>query len=179
MGELKTKIKDSIIIIFVIVISIIIFVAHNKLSGINKWGYLGVFLLCFLSNLTVLLPAPSLMVVVSYSQVLLPVLVAFTGAAGTTLGELSGYFFGNSASNLSEKAKKCVHKLGSIIKNAELLVFVFAILPLPFFDIAGLFAGGKKMPMYKFLLWCYLGKFLKMLFYATFVAGYADRLVQP
>jgi membrane protein YqaA with SNARE-associated domain len=42
-------------------------------------------------------------------------------------------------------------------------VFVFALLPLPLFDVAGTVAGVCKMPIAKFITACFLGKTLKML----------------
>ena len=172
---MKNKKRDYFIIVFIVLISVLIFLYRKEITEIGEWGYLGVFLLCALSNLTVLLPAPSLMVVVSFSRILNPVLVSIIGAVGTTIGELSGFAFGNSVSNISEKAEKLMAKISKYIKSQELLVFIFALLPLPLFDFAGMFAGGNRMPVLRFLLSCYLGKLLKMLFYATVVATVIDR----
>ena len=45
------------------------------------------------------------------------------------------------------------------------LVFVLALLPLPLFDVAGVYSGGTRLHVAKFFLACYLGKFLKLLVY--------------
>jgi membrane protein DedA with SNARE-associated domain len=46
------------------------------------------------------------------------------------------------------------------------MVLLLAFVPNPLFDIVGVTAGILKMPYPKFLLWCMLGKILKMLAFA-------------
>jgi len=45
-------------------------------------------------------------------------------------------------------------------------ILVLAAIPNPFFDIAGVAAGIGKMPMWKFLLFCFLGQIIKMTSFA-------------
>lgn len=165
------KVKDYFIVGLVIIASVLIFIFKEDVARIGELGYAGIFILCLLSNLTVFLPASSLMVVVSYSQVLSPAFVCGVGALGTTLGELSGYMLGNAMGNLSGKWEKIIDRISKKIKNVYLLVFIFALIPLPFFDFLGVYAGGKKIKLPFFIIACYLGKFLKMLFYAVAVGG--------
>ena len=49
--------------------------------------------------------------------------------------------------------------------NPSLLVFILALLPLPLFDLVGIYSGGTRMHLGKFFLLCLMGKFLKMLAY--------------
>lgn len=165
------KTKDYIIVCFVVICSILIFVFRDKVTAIGEIGYIGIFVLCFLSNLTVFLPAPSLMVVVSYSQVLSPVLVAIIGALGTTFGEMSGYLLGGAIENISKKWDKLISWISSKIRNVYLLVFIFALMPLPLFDFVGVYAGSKRVKMSLFFVACYSGKLIKMLFYALVVGN--------
>ena len=62
----------------------------------DKYGYLGVLVLCFICNVTVFAPVPSLIVVVTAAQTLNPWLVILLGAVGTTLGEMVGHLSGKS-----------------------------------------------------------------------------------
>ncbi len=165
------KTKDYLIVCAVVLASIMIFVFRDNIAEIGKFGYIGVFFLCLFSNLTVFLPAPSLMVVVAYSQILSPVLVAIVGALGTTIGELSGYMLGNALDSISQKWEKFIVWIGKRIKNVYVIVFVFALIPLPFFDFAGVYAGGKKVNLLWFFVACLIGKFIKMLFYTVLVGG--------
>lgn len=171
------KTKDYIIVCFVVICSILIFVFRDKVTAIGEIGYIGIFVLCFLSNLTVFLPAPSLMVVVSYSQVLSPVLVAIIGALGTTFGEMSGYLLGGAIENISKKWDKLISWIGSKIGNVYLIVFIFALMPLPIFDFVGVYAGSKRVKIPLFFLACYSGKLIKMLFYALVIGNVVSAIM--
>lgn len=164
------RIIEIALFVLIVATSIAVFVFKNSLQQLGEWGYIGVFLLCFLSNLTVFLPAPSLLVVVSCSQVLSPFFVALVGAIGTTMGEMSGYVSGALGQDLSTKFKGLVQKMAKRVKNNSIAVAVFALLPLPLFDVAGVYAGGVRMPVASFAISCFLGKWLKMLAYA-YMAG--------
>lgn len=159
------KILEIIIVIFIVGLSITIFLLKDKIQNVSNISYLGLFLLCFLANATVLLPAPSLMIAASCALIMNPLLVAIVAALGSTLGELVGYAFGTVAKDLSPKLQKFLDKFTSKIHNQTLLVFVFAVLPLPLFDIVGIYSGGTKMSLFKFFIVCFAGKFIKMLVY--------------
>ena len=171
MNQKKQYVKDSLIIGFVLISSVIIFLFRNHLDGLEHAGYAGVFLLCLISNSTVLLPSPGLTVILAAARVLSPVPVALIGALGTSIGEFTGYALGASVVNLSEKGKKWSDFFRKYIKNTEILLFLFAFLPLPLFDAAGMYAGSRKMHPARFFLICYIGKALKMVIYAL-AAGY-------
>ena len=49
-------------------------------------------------------------------------------------------------------------------------VMVLAFIPNPFFDVAGMAAGMLKMPVWKFLLFCWIGSTGKMFLFAYFGA---------
>jgi uncharacterized membrane protein YdjX (TVP38/TMEM64 family) len=51
-------------------------------------------------------------------------------------------------------------------KYGDLTIFLLALIPNPLFDIAGMAAGASKKPIWRFLLWVWLGKCLKMLAFA-------------
>ncbi len=42
-------------------------------------------------------------------------------------------------------------------------IFFLAAIPNPFFDLAGIAAGITRMPLWRFLLACWLGQLVKML----------------
>lgn len=144
-------------------ISVVIFVLRDKLQNAGEVSYLGLCVLCFLASVTILLPAPSLMLVASCALVLNPFLVALAAALGSTLGESAGYALGAAAQDLSPRFQKLLEKLAGKIHNQTLLVFLLAVLPLPFFDIIGIYSGGTKLHLAKFFGACFVGKFLKML----------------
>ena len=157
---------EILVFVLLILISILIFIFRASFEKLGEYGYVGVFVLCLLANGTVLLPAPSLMVVVSSAQSLNPFWVATAGACGATLGELSGYWFGRTGNRLFTSFTGVVQWLSDKIRNDYVFTFVLAVLPFPVFDAAGIYAGGKQISMWKFQGVCLLGKWIKMLFYA-------------
>lgn len=182
MNAKLKKVLEIFIFVLIIGISVTIFVLRDKIQNVGSFGYLGVFLLCFLSNATVFLPAPSLMIAASFALIMNPIVVALCAALGSTLGEFVGYAFGTVTKDLSPKFKKVLDKFTAKIHSETLLVFVFAVLPLPLFDIVGIYSGGAKMNLLKFFIICFAGKFIKMLVYTKvydlfdFAASYIPAL---
>lgn len=156
------KILSVIFVILVLVVSIIIFSNREKLNYNPRFGYLSVLLLSFISNASVLLPAPSLIVVIVASQVLNPILVSLVAALGTTLGETIGYFSGRAGKILIKKSN---YKMKGL-QRPFLKVLLLAAIPLPMFDVIGLVAGYNRMPIIKFVTACFIGKAIKMITFA-------------
>lgn len=159
------KILEVFFVILIAALSVVIFLMRDKIGQVSNIGYFGLFLLCFLANSTVLLPAPSLMLAASCALIMNPFLVALSAAAGSPLGEFVGYAFGSITKDLSPKFKKLLDKLTSKIHSQAVLVFILAVLPLPFFDIVGIYSGGTRMNLIKFSVACFVGKFIKLLVY--------------
>lgn len=165
MNSKIRKILEILFVVIIIVLSVIIFLMRDKIGEVSDVGYIGLFLICFLANSTVLLPAPSLMIAASCALIMKPILVALSAALGSTLGEFVGYVFGTITKDLSPKFQKLLDKLASKVRNQTVLVFVLAVLPLPLFDIVGIYSGGTKMNLIKFSVACFIGKFIKLLVY--------------
>ena len=51
-------------------------------------------------------------------------------------------------------------------KYGDITILVLAFIPNPLFDLAGIIAGILKMPVWKFLIYCIIGKVLKMMIFA-------------
>ena len=159
------KALEILLVCGIVILSVVIFLFRDKLQNLGSVGYFGLFALCFLANSTVLLPAPSLMIAASAALILNPWLVALTASLGSALGEFVGYLFGHAGQDISPKFQRFLDKLNAKVKNRSLLVFILALLPLPLFDVAGVYSGGTKMHLGKFFLFCWCGKFLKTLVY--------------
>lgn len=160
------KILEIILFVSIILLSLLIFLERKRFQKIGSIGYVGVFLLCLISNASVFLPAPSMMVVMSAASVLNPIWVSLAGAAGSSCGELFGYLLGNVSRDLSSKMRIILNKMKKKIRNDMLLAFVLAVLPLPLFDLAGVYSGGTRMNLMKFFAACFSGKLIKMLLFA-------------
>lgn len=171
----STKVLDVISIQIIVGFSLLAFLMHDAVQKYAPVSYLGVLLVCFIANASVLLPAPSILVVVQYSMVLNPLLTALCGAIGATLGEMTGYLAGAHGGNLlALKVRKKV--LSVMPKHPYLVVFCFSLIPLPVFDIVGLIAGAMKLNQAKFFATCLAGKLIKMASFA-WMATYLLKLL--
>ena len=159
---------ECLLLVLILALSVAIFMFRDRFAQIGEVGYLGLMLLCFLANSTVLLPAPSLLLAASCALVLNPFCVAVFAALGSSLGELVGYLFGHTGQSVSPRFRVLMDQLERRIHNPWLAVFILALLPLPLFDAVGIYSGGTKICVWKFLLFCFFGKFLKTLVYTRF-----------
>jgi membrane protein YqaA with SNARE-associated domain len=158
----------------VIALSIFIFSIRDRAEDLAIYGYPGIFLIAFLSYATVLLPAPGVAVVFAMGAVFHPVGVALAAGTGAALGEISGYLAGFSGQAVIERADIYKRLTRWMQKNGPITVFLLSAIPNPFFDLAGVAAGALKLPLLKFLLWCWLGETTKMLIFAYAGASWLD-----
>jgi membrane protein YqaA with SNARE-associated domain len=166
---IRTTIARVLALVLVIAISIYIFSIRDQARELARYGYPGIFLLSILANATVLLPAPGVLFVFAMGSVFNPLGVALAAGAGSALGELSGYLAGFSGQAVVERVG-IYEKLRTWMENhhrlSYLAILVFAFIPNPLFDLAGFAAGTLKMPISRFLFFCWIGKTLKMLMFA-------------
>lgn len=153
-------------LVFVIGITVLIYVYRDRAAELGRFGYPGIFILSILANATIVLPAPGLAIVFSFGGVFSPIGVGLAAGAGATLGELSGYLAGFSGQAVIENRKLYDRLEAWMRRYGPLTITVLAFLPLPIFDLAGVAAGALRMPVQNFLLWCFLGKVPKMLLIA-------------
>ncbi len=155
-----------LILLVVIAISVYIFTIRDQAQKFAGYGYPGIFLISLLANATLILPAPGVAIVFAMGSVFNPLVVGLVAAAGSTVGELSGYLAGFSGQVLAERTKIYEHIEHWMEHYGMLTIFVLAAVPNPFFDLGGMAAGALKMPIHKFLFSCLLGKIIKMWIFA-------------
>ena len=149
-------------ILVVIALTIYIYSIRDKAEELAVYGYPGIFLLSFLTNATVLLPAPG----IAMGAIFNPFYIALAAGAGGALGELSGYLAGFSGQAVIEQTNIYERFHGWIEKNGFPAVLILAAIPNPFFDAAGIAAGILKMPLLRFLLAVWIGVTIKMFLFA-------------
>jgi len=154
-------------LVAVIAISVYIYSIRDQAEKLALYGYPGIFLLAFMAYATIILPAPGVAVVFTMGAVFNPLGVALAAGAGAALGEITGYMAGFSSQAVIEHARVYERLSGWMRKNGPLTIFVLSAIPNPFFDLGGAAAGALKMPMPKFLLFCWLGETVKMLIFAS------------
>ena len=155
---------------FAILISITLFLLRDRIAELEALGYPGVFLVTLFSNATIILPVPGVLFTSVMGAVLVPWGVALAAGTGAALGELSGYLAGFGGQAVVERTRVYERIDGWVSRYGQWAVLILALIPNPFFDLAGMAAGMLKMPLWKFLLSCWIGSVGKMLLFAYFGA---------
>ena len=60
----------------------------------------------------------------------------------------------------------------------DLAILVLATIPNPLFDLAGMASGALRIPVTRFLFFCWIGKTIKMLLFA-YAGATSLRLLAP
>ncbi|MGD2206282.1 MAG: VTT domain-containing protein [Anaerolineae bacterium] len=149
------------LIILVLALSAIIFVFRQRFAELATIGYPGIFLVSLLGNATIILPAPSLAMVFAMGSALPPVLVGLAAGIGEALGELTGYAAGFGGRAVIENQDVYDRMAAWMQRRGGITVFVLSVIPNPVFDLAGIAAGTLHYPLWRFLLFCWLGKTIK------------------
>lgn len=149
-------------IIAVLGITVYIYSIRDRVSEFAAYGYPGIFLVALLANATIFLPAPGVAVVFAMGSIFNPIGVALAAGTGGTLGEISGYLAGFSGQGVIERTDLYDRFLPIIQKYGVWAILVLAAIPNPLFDIAGVAAGVTRIPLWRFLLFCWIGQIIKM-----------------
>ena len=150
-------------LVVVLGITVGVYLIKDQIQGFAAYGYPGIFLIVLLAYATILVPVPGLAIVFAMSGIFNPLGVALAAGTGGALGELSGYLAGFSGRAIIENWKRYEKITVWVQKHGGPAILLLAAIPNPFFDLVGVAAGVLKMPVYKFLLWCWPGQIIKML----------------
>ncbi len=164
--NLRGKILRLLLLITVVTSTIGIFIYRDNLESLSQYGYLGVFIVNLVASGTILLPAPGALFTYAIGALLNPPIVALASAAGASLGELSGYAAGVSGQAVigNTRLYRYLHTLMEThTKFTNLILFIAASIPNPFFDLVGMASGALRLPILRFLSITFLGNLLKML----------------
>lgn len=143
-------------------------IASGIIKKFEHVSMLGVFIACLLANASILLPSSSILLVVEYAMIINPIGVIFCGALGSSLGEMTGYYAGRYGCELipSKLHKWIANKMK---RHKYIIVFLFSVIPLPFFDFVGIIGGIVRLNPAKFYFACFLGKLIKLSSYVWLV----------
>jgi uncharacterized membrane protein YdjX (TVP38/TMEM64 family) len=164
--EKRLLILRWLALLFVIGLTIILFLKRENIQYLEQYGYVGIFLASLLTNASLILPVPGVLITSAMGAVFNPVIVALAAGGGATIGEITGYLAGFSGQAVVEKTKWHIKLEGWMQKYGDLTIVVLAFIPNPAFDIVGIMAGAMKIPLYRFLIFCFIGKVLKMFVFA-------------
>ena len=137
--------------------------AEEIAARFRPYGYLGIFLITLISSASIVLPVPGFLVVALLAGIFHPAAVGAVASVGGTLGELTAYFAGywGQAIIVRQQAKRYQRALAWMHHYGGPPIFVFSAVPFLLFDLAGIAAGSLRYPLWKFLLYCWLGRLVR------------------
>ncbi len=152
-------------IVITVIFAVSCWLALNPqfVTRFGRWGYVGAFLISFVSSATIILPAPGIAVIIAMSAALDPITLGVVAGVGSAFGELTGYIAGASGRALIPiQHRSKFERLHSLTNNYGAVVLAFlAAIPFPFFDFAGMVAGMLKMHIVIFIIAVAIGKSIK------------------
>ena len=155
-------------------LSLITFVIGFVIVGTVLWltdslnpenvGYGGVWLISFISAVSIILPVPgpaAVCLAAAPDLGLNPLFIGLISATAEALGEMTGYIAGLSGRSLFERNKYYprVHRL--VRRRGGIILFIGAIIPNPLFDVIGIAAGSIGYPIKRFLVIVFVAKAVK------------------
>lgn len=158
----KKRIIPILAVLLAVGITTALFLYRDQVSQLGAYGYLGAFLVSLISSATVILPVPGIVVLFALGASLNPVLVGLIGAAGGTIGEVTGFMVGYGGRGMVPSKGRMYARVENWMRRwGAWAIFGFAAVPLPVFDVAGVVAGTLGYPLWKFLLVGWVGKSIK------------------
>ena len=146
-------------------------------GALKRLGYAGVFIVGFLANATIFLPAPSWALTIAAGATLNPLAVALAAAMGESLGEITGYLAGSSGSVVLENRESYQKSTKLMQRWGVWFIMILAFIPNPAFDIVGILAGALRVPVFKFLWGTFMGKIVRALLLAYGSYGVFNHLL--
>ena len=166
-GEGKGKgLREKFIPLFMLLLAIAItaalFLYRHTIAGLGPYGYLSAFVVCLISNASVVLPVPGIVMLFALGATLNPVLVGLAGATGGIIGEMTGFIVGYGGRRMVQSRGQTYVRAENWMRRwGAWAIFAFAAVPLPVFDVAGVAAGALRYPLWRFLLIGWVGKSIK------------------
>jgi membrane protein YqaA with SNARE-associated domain len=154
------------VLLAVIALTVILVINRERIQALEGFGYPGIFLISILSNATILVPVPGVVFTSAMGAVFNPLYVSVAAGAGAAIGELSGYMAGFGGQVVVENTKQYDRVVRWMDKYGDVTILLLAFIPNPLFDLAGMMAGVLKMAIWKFLIYCVIGKIFKMMMFA-------------
>ena len=154
-------------------------ISDKTLERFASTGYLVVFAISLAFNALIGVPVYiHIGIMVKAAELWDPVLVALAASVGGVLGELTAYYAGYFGKRIiiAENTPGYERLAGWMERYGPWGIFLISLQPILPVDVAGLLAGASKLPVWKFLLPCWGGKFLKYLLACYFGGAILDRL---
>ena len=179
------KIADYVIILAGISVGVVYLLRYLmsrfdiSAGGFETTVYLVVFVVSLISNASIIFPvAIHLPLMVAASLEYNFAIIALIASTAGTIGEITGYYAGFLGKKIivTDKTPGYTRLVNWMARYGSWAVFILSLQPIIPFDIAGLISGASKIPLWKFLLPCWAGKFLKYLLICYFGSVILDLL---
>jgi len=159
-GWLRRNLWSVVIILAITGATIALFFFQEQLSGLKELGYVGAFLVSVVSNATIVLPMPSLIILLPIGAAFNPLYVGLAAGVGGAIGEMTAFAAGYSGRGIWHDNKRYQQAVAWLKKWGMAVVFLFAVTPMPI-DVMGLAAGNLRFPAWKYFTACLPGKTIK------------------
>jgi membrane protein DedA with SNARE-associated domain len=165
---LKKRLIPLLTLLLVIAITVgiyLVFGRHpEKLAELANYAYWGAFLISLIGNATVILPGAVLPILCTIGISLCavtgpvgPIIVGLAGGIAAAIGETTGYLLGYSGRGIAERSRMYSRVEGWVRRWGAMIIFILSLVPF-FFDLVGIAAGVLRFPLWKFILFCWLGR---------------------
>lgn len=134
---------------------------REALAHLGPWSYLGVFLAEMGNSAVIVIPTPGPAYTFAMGVTLNPFILGLIGGIGAALGELTGYVLGAKGRRILEGGRLYDRFRTMTTRWMGGALFAFALVPVPF-DVAGLWAGTVRYPVWRFMLYVIPGKVVKV-----------------
>lgn len=164
------------VLILSLSLSIGLFLFRDYFRDFKSLGLLGIFLINFVSSATFFISGPAFLTVIAGGSLYHPLLVALAASLGAAVGDMISFFFGHSGRHLALNNLR--KKIWFVVfedyfrKHEAIIILFFAIIPNPFFDAVGLFAGIFGMNYFKFFIIMFIGRFARFVLLALIGAKF-------
>jgi len=166
LSKKTLNIIRAIVLLAVVGMTVVLVINRERIQELQSFGYPGIFLFSILANATIFIPIPGVVFTSAMGAVFNPFWVSIAAGTGAAVGELSGYMAGFSGQAVVENNPRYDRVVGWMQKYGIVTILLLAFVPNPLFDLAGITAGILKLPIWKFLFYCMIGKILKMMIFA-------------
>jgi len=164
-------------IIATIIMAMAVVYYGESVQELQRYGYLGAFLISILGGATIIIPVPMLAIVFALGGVMKYTwLVGIAAAMGELIGAVTIYITGHGAGKALNNSKHgkiqvAYDRLLSLMeRRGSLTLFVVAAVVNPFFYPAALAAGALRFGLKKYILIVLAGKTIKCM--TVVYAGY-------
>lgn len=149
---------------------------YLDLKNLLIWGYLGIFATNLFCAATIIFPIPGEAINITAGAALNPFWISIIASVAATIGELTSYYVGCLGRKIIPELylEKYQNAKSWLKRHGNFAVFLFALLPILIFDLLGIAAGTFRFPLWRFILFCWLGRLLRSLFEACLGHGVFD-----